>query len=76
MLIMNNESFITHIQVNIFVRVQCLIWVQCPWADLTAQLIGKILHLGIALLAQGWEEMVAFHSKKLAEMRTTLFIAT
>lgn len=51
-------------------------WVQCPWSDLTAQLVVNILHPGMALLDQGWEESAAFHSKKLAGMREFLFLAT
>lgn len=44
-------------------------WAQSPWAALTAQLIINIFHLSTALLDQEWEEVTAFHSKKVAEMR-------
>lgn len=66
---LNNESSIIQIQICIFVRVQCMTWVQCPWADFTAQLVVNILHLGIAFLDQEWEEIAAFHSKKLTGTR-------
>ena len=65
---MNSESSIIEIQVCIFIHVQCMTWAQCHWAALAAQLIVNILHLGMALLDQGWEEVAAFHSRKTVEM--------
>lgn len=66
---MNNKFSIIQIQVCVLVHVQCMTWAQSPWAALTAQLIINIFHLSTALLDQGWEEVTAFHSKNLAEMR-------